>query len=145
MILYFAADLLWASKIKSTADALTIPCRPVRSVEMLEARLADGVTDPCPAKVVRALLVDLDKPDEAFALVRRLRDERATPRERQIHVFAWGPHVAKELLQAARDEGANQVLTRGAFDHAMDATLRLLSGGLNGGEVKGGEVKRNPA
>lgn len=129
MILYFAADLLWASKIKATADALRIPCRPVRSVEMLEARLADCLTDPSPDKVVRALLVDLDKGEEAFALVRRLRDGRATAEQRKIHVLAWGPHVEKELLQAARDEGASQVLTRGAFDHGMEELLVGLAGG----------------
>lgn len=55
MILYFAADLLWASKIKLTADAIGIVCRPVRSVSMLEARLADTLADPNPSKVVRAV------------------------------------------------------------------------------------------
>lgn len=129
LILYFAADLLWASKIKATADALSISCRPVRSVEMLEARLADCLTDPSPDKVVRALLVDLDKREEAFALVRRLRDGRATSEQRKIHVLAWGPHVEKDLLQAARDVGASQVLTRGAFEHGMEARLRSLAKG----------------
>lgn len=135
MILYFAADLLWASKIKATADALGIPCRPVRTVEMLEARLAETLSDPSPAKVVRALLVDLDKPEEAFALVRRLRDARATPEQKRIHVLAWGPHVAKELLQAARDEGASEVLTRGAFDHGMEELLVELAGGSHRSQI----------
>jgi len=84
---------------------------------------------PSHERAFRALLVDLDKAEEAFALVRRLRDGRATPEQRKIHVLAWGPHVEKELLQAARDEGASQVLTRGAFDHGMEARLRRLDGG----------------
>lgn len=128
MILYFAADLLWASKIKLTADAIGIVCRPVRSVSMLEARLADTLADPNPSKVVRALLVDLDRPDDALALIRRLRDDRATLDQKQIYVLAWGPHVAKDLLKAAREQGASEVLTRGAFDHAMAGTMQRLAG-----------------
>ena len=120
MILYFAADLVWASKIKATADALGVPARPVRTLEMLEARLADSD--------VRALLVDLDKPEEALALIARLRDARATDAQRRIRVLAWGPHVARDTLQAARDAGASDVLTRGAFDHGMEEILLNLTG-----------------
>jgi CheY-like chemotaxis protein len=119
VILYFAADLLWASKIKATADALGVPCRPVRSLEMLEARLAD-----CP---VTALLADLDKPDVALALIRRLR-EPGQEAGRKVRVLAWGPHVEKALLQQARDAGADDVLTRGAFDHGMEEILLSLAG-----------------
>ena len=89
MVLYAAADLIWATKIKATADALGVACRPVRSLEMLEARLAD--TRPV------AVLVDLDKGEDGLALIARLRDERAGEREKAIRVVAWGPHVAKEL------------------------------------------------
>src|SRR5688572_17399647 len=55
MIVYCAADLLWATRIKATADSLAIPCRPARSVDMLKARLADSD--------VRAVIVDLDAPE----------------------------------------------------------------------------------
>ncbi len=41
MILVHAADLLWATKIRATADACGVAVRPVRNVDMLEARLAD--------------------------------------------------------------------------------------------------------
>jgi hypothetical protein len=120
MLLYAAADLLWASKIKATADALGLPARPVRTLEMLEARLADTPD-------IAALIVDLDKGDDALALIARLRDARAQGRERAIRILAWGPHVAKDLLQSARDHGANEVLTRGGFDANMDDILVRLS------------------
>jgi CheY-like chemotaxis protein len=116
MVLYAAADLIWASKVKATADALGVPCRPVRTREMLDARLTDSP--------VQALLVDLDKGEEGLDLIRYLR---ADPSRRTIRVLAWGPHVAKELLQAARDAGADEVLTRGAFDHGMEEILIRLS------------------
>jgi DNA-binding NarL/FixJ family response regulator len=113
MILYAAADLLWASKIKATADALGIPARPVRTSEMLDARLAD--THPT------ALLIDLDK-DDALALLRHARAAAPT-----LRILAFGPHVSKALLQSARDAGATDVLTRGALEHNLEDTLLSLS------------------
>lgn len=116
MILYAANDLVWASKIKATADALGIAARPVRTAEMLTARLVD--TQPT------ALLVDLDKGEEGLALIKQLKDHDT---HGKVRVLAWGPHVAKELLQAARDHGAHEVLTRGAFDHGLEEILLRLS------------------
>lgn len=122
MLLYAAADLIWASKIKATVDALGLPARPVRTLEMLEARLAD-------TPEIAALLVDLDKGADGLALIARLRDpQRTTDRERRIRILAWGPHVAKDLLQAARDAGANDIMTRGSFDAHMEETLITLAG-----------------
>ncbi len=119
MILYLAADLLWASKIKGVADSLGLPARPVRSLEMLEARLADSP--------VSALLLDLDKPDEAMTMLARVKSI-AQEGARPIRVLAFGPHVAKDLLQQARDAGADQVFTRGSFDHNLpDIMLALAS------------------
>lgn len=122
MIVYFAADLLWASKIKATADALGIPCRPVRTLDMLEARLADSD--------VKAALLDLDNPEVALSLLARLRGSQATEPQKAIRVVAFGPHVAKDTLQAARTQGADSVLTRGALDANMeDVLLQLHAGG----------------
>lgn len=114
MILYFAADLLWASRIKATADALGLPARPVRNLEMLNARFADST----PA----ALVADLDKPDIALALIAAAANHAPKPR-----IVAWGPHVEKDTLQRARDAGADEVLTRGAFDHNLEEILLRLA------------------
>ncbi len=116
MILYFAADLVWASRIKATADALGIACRPARTLAMLDARRADSP--------VRSLVVDLDAGDDAIELIRHARSGEG-PR---LRILAFGPHVAKELFQAARDAGADEVLPRGAFDHGLeDILLRLAA------------------
>ncbi|MEL7473039.1 MAG: hypothetical protein AAGK04_06960 [Planctomycetota bacterium] len=121
MVVYSAADLLWASKIKGVAEDLGVPCRPVRSVEMLESRLADSE--------VRALILDLDAPERAWALLEALDSREGGAEVARVRVLAFGPHVAKDLLQAARDRGADEVLTRGAFDHALpEILLRLESG-----------------
>lgn len=119
MILYFATDLLWASKIKGVADALGLPCRPVRTLEMLEARLAD--TEPT------AILLDLTTPETAMSLIERLRGTGAGQKERAVRVIAFGPHVEKDALQAARNAGADEVLTRGALDHHMEEILLKLA------------------
>src|SRR5262245_18800779 len=121
MILYCAADLLWATRIKATAESLGIPCRPARSVEMLEARLADSA--------VRALIVDLDSGEAALSLIRALRGENNKPGrdpDRAIQILAFGPHVALELFEQARAAGADRVLARGAFDRQLPEILRVL-------------------
>jgi hypothetical protein len=125
VILYAAADLIWATKIKATAEALGLAARPVRTLEMLHARLAD-----CPE--ARSLMVDLDKGEEGLALIAALRAHEAANQAagqgRRLRVLAWGPHVAKDLLQAARDAGADDVLTRGALEHNMEEVLVKLAG-----------------
>lgn len=120
MILYSAADLLWATKIKSTADAIGVPCRPARDGSMLRARLADSD--------VRAVLLDLDAPGRARELLGLLRGPSAGERERAVVVVAWGPHVAVDLLAEARGLGADEVMTRGAFASALPDLLARLEG-----------------
>lgn len=119
MILYCAADLLWATKIKSTADSLAIPCRPARNADMLAARLADSP--------VKALIVDLEAGQVALDLIRLAR---STPRPgNPMAIIAFGPHVAVEALAAARSAGADAVLARGAFNRTLPQILTQLSGG----------------
>ncbi|MBM4109437.1 MAG: response regulator transcription factor [Phycisphaerae bacterium] len=124
MILYMAADLLWATKIKCHAEALDVTARPARDLDTLKARLHDS--DP------RALLVDLDEPETALELIRHLRDDRNNERHMKIRVVAWGPHVEKDLLQRALDAGADEVLTRGSLEHHLDEVLLSLVGRSSG-------------
>lgn len=120
-VLFLAADLIWATRIKATAEDIGVAARPVRTMDMLEARLADTNAT--------SLMLDLEKPAEALAMITRLRSAAATPRERAIRILVWGPHVAKDLLQQARDLGADEVLTRGAFDHHLPEILLKLGSG----------------
>lgn len=88
---------------------------------MLKARLADSP--------VRALVVDLDAPETALELIRALRgDESREPLDprRSIHILAYGPHVAVEAFENARQAGAQTVLARGAFDRGLDRILTEL-------------------
>ncbi len=135
MIVFCAADLIWATRIKSTADALGIPCRPVRNLDMLEARLADSP--------VRSLIVDLEAGPHVFDLIRRVRQLQSDPRSvpvpadpppnapgkenSPIHILAFGPHVAVDLFQQARAAGADALLARGAFNSRLPQLLQALA------------------
>lgn len=105
MVLYAAADLIWATRIKATAESLGVVARPARTIEMLEARFADSP--------VRLVIVDLEA-EGAMDLVRAASG--------RADVVAFGPHVAVEALAAAKAEGA-QVMTRGGFDRALADVL----------------------
>ncbi len=115
MLLYHAADLIWATKIKSTAEAVGLQARPVRNPQMLKDRLSEGP--------VAALLIDLESPEIGLDLIRQVRELAPNPRPR---VLAFGPHVAKDLFQAARDAGSDEVMPRGAFDHGLPEILLRL-------------------
>lgn len=122
MILYLAADLIWGTRIKATAESLGISARPVRSLEMLEARL--GEVHPTP---IRGLLLDLEKPDEALAMLARLRDRRPIDPP-PFPAICWAPHVERGLMEQAAAAGAARVLTRGAFDANLPRLLAELEG-----------------
>ena len=115
MILYAAADLLWSTRIKSTADAMSAPCRPVRSLEMLEARLVDSP--------VKTVLLDLDAHELAFVILRRIHKWNHDHHDRAIKTIAWGPHVEVDLLTEARQLGCDRVLTRGQFANELTQIL----------------------
>jgi hypothetical protein len=121
MIVYSAADLLWSTRIQGTAKQVGVPCRPVRSVEMLRARLADSE--------VRAAIVDLESPTVALEIIRALRSEGGLDPDRRIRIVAFGPHVAARSLEEARAAGADVVLPRGAFDRRLPQLILELNGG----------------
>jgi len=123
MILYLAADLLWATKIKGSAETLGLACRPVRTMEMLEARLAERTA----GAPVTGILLDLEKPDEALAMIGRLRGGAASDEDRRVRIVAFGPHVLVELFQRAREAGADAVMARGGLDRGMADVLRGLA------------------
>ncbi len=138
MIAYFPSDLLWATRIKSTAEAVGLSARPVRSVEMVRARFGDS---PISSLIVD-LAGDVGVGLEIIRAARECEAERSVattgggggdvgPRGaggKMVKIVAFGPHVDREALQAARDAGADEVMTRGAFsNHLPDVLLRLES------------------
>lgn len=119
MILFSAADLLWATRIKAMAEDLGLPARPVRNLEMLRDRLGEGP--------VSALIVDLDLADLGLDLIRAAAS--ADGQSRPATIVAFGPHVATDLLEAAAQAGADKILARGAFSSNLPELLRSLGEG----------------
>ncbi len=109
MIVYCCADLIFATKVRATCDALAVVSRPARNPEMLKNRL-DRVDDGKPNDAVSLVLIDLDLGEPALELIATARSHDAS-----LPIIAWGPHVAVDLLNAASAAGASQVMTRGSF------------------------------
>lgn len=110
-------DLIFATKIKSTADEVGIPLSIVQSPEALEAAAAAGLN---------FAIIDLNAEGiDPIRAIRRCKDasvqhvdQTATsPDETSARpmVIAFGAHVQKDLIQAAEQAGADLVLPRSRF------------------------------
>ena len=98
-ILLLSSDLMVASRLAGLAAA----CGAV----LEHRREADANDGPCVL-----VLVDLQGlPGDAAAVVGRLRS--AWPAGACPRLVAFGPHVAREALAAARAAGADDVVSRG--------------------------------
>lgn len=118
-VLYLASDLIWATKIKSTAEAIGVEARPVRSIEMLTARLEDTEA--------AALILDLEAAETALAMLDFLKGPDAPDHAGTIRTLAFAPHVKRDIIDEARVRGAHEVLTRGSFDHDLPEILLRLA------------------
>ena len=109
MIVYCCADLIFATKVRSTCDALGAISRPARNTEMLQNRLGQ-IDDGKANEPVTLVLIDLDMGEPALELITTARTHQA-----DLPIIAWGPHVAVQLLNQAGQAGASDVMTRGSF------------------------------
>ncbi len=109
MIVYSCCDLMFATKIRSTAEALGVPSRPARDEEMLVKRL-DQVDDGRVNDPVTGVLIDLDLGEDGLGLIEKVKAHDDT-----IAVVAFGSHVAADMLEAARQRGADYVMPRSSF------------------------------
>lgn len=118
MIVYCCADLIFATKVRSTCETMGAVSRPARNAEMLKNRL-DRVDDGKPNDPVALLLIDLDLGEPALELIQTARSH-----DPALPIIAWGPHVAIDLLNAAGQAGATEVLTRGSFTAKLPAIVQ---------------------
>lgn len=122
MVLYCCADLIFATKIRSTAESLGVLTRPVRDLDMLQKRL-DRVDDGKPNEPVTGLMIDLETGETGLQMI-----DRTKQHDPRIPVIAFGSHVAVDVLNAAREKGADQVLARSGFTAHLPVLLRSLAG-----------------
>ncbi len=126
-VLYCCADLVWATKIKSTADSMGVACRPVRNAEMLAARLTD-----CS---VTGLILDLES-DHWEAVLGAMRAAPVT--DARPIILAFAPHVEVGKMEKAVAAGTDTVLARGAFSRMLPDLLVRMSRDGRGREGEGG-------
>lgn len=125
MIVYCCQDLIFATKIHSTVQALGLVCRPARDAVALGNRL-DRIDDGKPNDEVVAVLIDLTMGDRAIGLIELVKGH-----DPAIPIVAFAPHVEVKLLEAARACGADRVMPRGAFSAQLPDLLQELTNGTD--------------
>ncbi|MCZ6817191.1 MAG: hypothetical protein O7F76_10935 [Planctomycetota bacterium] len=106
----YITDLIFATKLRSTADSLGIEVNWVRNAEALAERLADTAC--------HTAIIDLDAEGDPLEAIRATRRLENPPR-----TIAYVSHVRKDLFAAAEDAGADVVMPRSAFSAELPDLL----------------------
>ncbi len=112
-ICYAVTDLIFATKIRTTAQAVGTVSLPVRTCSELLAASKDAEI------AIIDLHLDNESPIEMIRATRRLP---SPPK-----IVAFLSHVHTELAQAAKEAGADLVLPRSKFTQRLP---QILSGNL---------------
>ena len=122
MIVFSCKDLIFSTKIRSTAEHIGVPARGAGTPELVLARL-NQVDDGKLNQPVTGVLVDLDLGEKALAIIETIKQH--TP---AIPVIAFGSHVAVDVLQAASEKGADAVMPRSQFVVKLPEMLQKYGG-----------------
>jgi CheY-like chemotaxis protein len=114
--LLLTGDLMVVSRVEGAATRTGLKVHTLSSVEQAIEHLARE-----PAAV---LLVDLASQS---ADVRELVDQVRCAGSARSYIIAFGPHVHEERLNAARQAGCDQVVSRGQFLMQLDAILERFA------------------
>jgi DNA-binding NarL/FixJ family response regulator len=109
MILAVLDDLLFTSKIRTTANQLGVPIAFARSPE---GALSDMRKSP-PSLVI----FDLNNP---MGIVEAMK---ADPALAQIPTVGFASHVQTDVIEAARRAGVGEVMARSAFTQRLPEIL----------------------
>lgn len=120
MLVYACADLIFATKISSTANELGLTNRPARDAEKLQARL-DRIDDGKANEAVTAFMVDLDLGDQAIQLIQQAKQYDAG-----LTVIAFGSHVETHILHAAKQAGGDFVMPRSQFTANLPNLIGMI-------------------
>ncbi len=106
-------DLMLSSRVEGAARNLGFSVRCVS-----DATSAIAAIDHSEGQLV---FVDLQLPNlDLDALVEEVRNIRGTA----VRIVACGPHVHEQRLNAARQAGCDQVVTRGQFERDSSTILQ---------------------
>lgn len=107
-------DLIFETKIKSTAQSLGISATTVRSATQLSSLLGGGN--------IGLIIVDLNSAgQEAFSAIQLAKAAAG------VRVIAYVSHVDVELASKAQEAGADEVMPRSRFTTQLPALLAHLS------------------
>jgi PleD family two-component response regulator len=105
MILAVLDDLMFTSKIKTTAGQLGVDVRFARSADAALAEM--GRTTPS------LVILDLNSPrTNALAIVAGMKRDPALA---TVRTLGYASHVQADVIAAARAAGVDDVLARSAF------------------------------
>ncbi len=110
-VIALVTDLIFATKIGSTARGVGADLAIVRSVEALETKLAGG-----------ASLVMIDMNADGVDAAEAIRKVKAQPDAPPV--LAYLSHVQTELADAARSAGADAILPRSQFSAELPTILQ---------------------
>ena len=109
MILAILDDLMFTSKIKTTAGQLAAPVTFARS----KADALNGMQASRPALVI----LDLNNPrTDPLGIVAAMK---ADPVLAEVPTIGFASHVQTEVIEAARQAGVSEVLARSAFTQRL--------------------------
>ncbi|MCH8152292.1 MAG: hypothetical protein IH830_07970 [Planctomycetes bacterium] len=110
-------DLIFATKIASTARSL--------GVEVVNVRTLDQLTERLSSNHDALVLIDLEAPDlDPIHAIELCKQSKHQPR-----TIAFGSHVRTDLIGAARRAGADEVLARSGFVGRLPSMLQAVSSG----------------
>lgn len=113
--LFLTADLVFSSRASSAGRAAGVTVQCTASLEQFTSSAQNAA--------VRLILVDLTTPGcDIKAIAQSLAGLPHASR-----VVAYAPHVMNGVLQAARDAGCAQVLTRGQFHSQLETIIAGLA------------------
>ena len=103
-------DLIFETKIRSTAASLGVAAAVVKSVTDLSAALN--------AEAAALVIVDLNTGGDAIEAIRTSARHATQPR-----VLAFVSHVDQDLATSAREAGADEVMPRSRFNIELPRLL----------------------
>ena len=110
-------DLIFATKIASTARSLGVQVANIRTLDQLTERLSSNHD--------ALVLIDLEAADlDPIHAIELCKQSEHQPR-----TIAFGSHVRTDLIGAARRAGADEVLARSGFVGRLPSMLQSVSSG----------------
>jgi PleD family two-component response regulator len=117
MILAVLDDLMFTSKIKTTASQLGVPVTFARSADAALAEMRRAGSS------LKLVVLDLNNPrTNPLGIV---KDMKADPALAAVRTVGYASHVQTDVIDAARKAGVDDVLARSAFTAKLADILQL--------------------